>query len=370
VTALAPFSALIAFWVTRPIAVTRHHVDAVWTESFGGGRAASISLGPIPTPKEIEMFRMAVLVVFAVVAVMATPNLAAAATVSTEFGSSVVYEAAAGESNQLAVTASAGSTSGTKKLVFQESNLGVIVTAGSGCTVTGINTVTCDNLSASFNVAVTVLGDMDDTVTAMGSFQALGLRLDGQGGSGVDTLTGGDGNDHFDGNHSSNPAQTGIGNDTINGGTGFDTAAYFFATGPVTATANGTGGQPGETDVLNSIEGLWGSDCCDDTLNGDGVPNDFVGFGGNDTINADGGGADTVRCDGLFEGSPEGNNDTANLDPSDTLGSDHGCEHVNISGGGDPPPGGEPPTKDECKKYGWMAFGDTYKNQGRCISDR
>lgn len=323
------------------------------------------------------MFRRVFLAVAAVTvfAVMATPGLAAAATVSTAFGSSVFYTAAAGETNQVTVTASPGSTSG-KKLVFQESGVGATATAPAqeefwfgtqnpnGCTTTATNTVTCDNLPAAYNVAVAVLGDLGDTVTATGSFQALGLRLDGQGGSGVDTLNGGDGNDSFNGNHSSDSAQTGIDSDTINGGLGFDTASYFFATGPVTATANGTGGQPGETDTLNSIEGLWGSDGYDDVLNGDGVSNDFVGFGGNDTINADGGGADTVRCDGLYVGSPAGANDTATLDPSDILATnpDHGCENVNRSGGD------TQPTKAQCKRGGWMDYGTTYTNQGRCVS--
>lgn len=321
------------------------------------------------------MFRRVFLVVIAVAAVMATPGLAAAATVSTEWGSQVYFIAAAGETNQVVVTASAGSTSGTKKLVFQESGPGVTLTApaqeqftpgtANGCTSTAPNTVTCDNLPTAYNTAVAVLGDMGDTVTATGTWQALGLQLNGQGGAGVDTLTGGDGNDWFDGNHSSDPAQTAVGNDTINGGTGFDTASWFFATGAVTATANASGGQPGETDTLSSIEGLWGSDGFDDILNGDSVNNDFVGFGGNDTINADGGGTDTVRCDGLYVGSAAGPADTANLDGSDVLATGHGCETVNRSTGG----GGTDPTKDQCKRAGWTDYGTTYKNQGNCVSN-
>jgi hypothetical protein len=66
-------------------------------------------------------------------------------------------------------------------------------------------------------------------------------------------------------------------------------------------------------------------------------------------------------------GSPQGTNDTANLDAADVLATDHGCENVNRSGGGDPG-GGEPPTKAQCKKYGWTDYGTTYKNQGSCVS--
>ena len=290
--------------------------------------------------------RTSLLVAFGfVVALMAAPASAAAATVSTAFGNSVFYSAASGETNQVVVTASAGSSSG-KKLVFQESGPGVTLTApaeepsdpgtANRCTETGGNSVTCDNLPASYAVAVAELDDMADTITATGSFQALGLRLDAQGGAGEDTLDGGDGNDTFLGNHSDN---SDLSDDTVDGAAGFDTMSYFFATGPVTATANGTGGQSGETDTLTSVEGLWGSDGYDDVLTGDPGPNDFVGFGGNDTINADDGANDTVRCDGLYDGSAAGDDDTANLDAFDTLAADHGCENVNRSGDAD----GSPP---------------------------
>ena len=292
--------------------------------------------------------RMMLLVAFAfasVATLMAAPASAAAATVSTAFGNSVFYSATSGEPNQVLVTASAGSSSG-KKLVFQESGPGVTLTAPAeepsapgtpnGCTSTAGNSVTCDNLPASYAVAVAELDDMADTITATGSFQARGLRLDAQGGAGEDTMDGGDGNDTFLGNHSDN---SDLSDDTVDGGAGFDTMSYFFATGPVTATANGTGGQSGETDTLTSVEGLWGSDGYDDVLTGDPGPNDFVGFGGNDTINADDGANDTVRCDGLYDGSAAGDDDTANLDAFDTLASDHGCETVNRSGDAD----GSPP---------------------------
>lgn len=289
------------------------------------------------------------LVAFAfVAALMATPGSAAAATVSTAFDNSVFYSATAGETNQVVVTASAGSSSG-KKLVFQESGPGVTLTApaeepfrpgtANGCTATGGNSVTCDNLPASYAVVVAELDDMADTITATGSFQVLGLRLDAQGGGAEDTMNGGDGNDSFLGNHSDN---SDLSDDTVDGGAGFDTMSYFFATGPVTATANGTGGQSGETDTLSSVEGLWGSDGYDDVLTGDPGPNDFVGFGGNDTINADDGANDTVRCDGLYDGSAAGDDDTANLDAFDTLAADHGCESVNRSGHADGSPPEQP----------------------------
>ena len=297
----------------------------------------------VPAPRALLLVAFALLA-----AVMAAPASAAAATVSTAFGNSVFYSAAAGETNQVVVTASAGSTSG-KKLVFQESGPGVTLTApaeepfapgtANGCTETAGNSVTCDNLPASYVFAVGELHDMADTMTATGSFQALGLQFSGQGGAGEDTMTGGDGNDHFVGNHSDN---SDLSDDTVDGGAGFDTMSYFFATGPVTATANGTGGQSGETDTLTSVEGLWGSDGYDDVLTGDPGPNDFVGFGGNDTINADDGANDTVRCDGLYDGSAAGDDDTANLDAFDTLAADHGCETVNRSGDADGSPPEQP----------------------------
>ena len=99
------------------------------------------------------------------------------------------------------------------------------------------------------------------------------------GGAGVDTLTGGGGNDTF-------RYVVGDGADVINGGAGSNTLDYtgtasavsvdLGAVGGPTATGFGAGGI---TNIQNVVGGSAG-----DTLTGDAGANKFTGGGGNDTI--------------------------------------------------------------------------------------
>ncbi len=105
------------------------------------------------------------------------------------------------------------------------------------------------------------------------------------GGGGIDTLTGGGGNDTF-------KYVVGDGADVINGGAGSDTLDY---TGTASAVSVDLGaGTPTATGIgsLTSIENVVGSSV-GDTLVGSSGDNTFTGGGGNDTLTG-GGGNDTA----------------------------------------------------------------------------
>jgi len=84
------------------------------------------------------------------------------------------------------------------------------------------------------------------------------------------------------------------GADYLNGGQGFDRASYLqSSTGVSVSLESGTGfGGTAEGDVLDNIEGLYGSHY-NDTLTGDAGSNRFDGFDGDDLLKG-GGGADEL----------------------------------------------------------------------------
>jgi Ca2+-binding RTX toxin-like protein len=111
-----------------------------------------------------------------------------------------------------------------------------------------------------------------------------------EGGSGDDVLDGGDGNDLLDGN---------TGADSIIGGTGGDVADYSERLGPVTASADGVGGdgEAGEGDsIAGDVEDLKGG-TDDDVLVGNGDAGTLEGGGGDDLLDGGAGG------DNLFGGA-------------------------------------------------------------------
>ena len=113
--------------------------------------------------------------------------------------------------------------------------------------------------------------------------------------SGIESLTGGSGNDVLIGNNAtSNTLTGGLGNDTLDGKTGLDTfvgggdadtVTYADRLLAVSATVGGTGGEIGENDVIGAdVENLIGGDA-GDTLNGSAsVANTLTGGPGNDTL--------------------------------------------------------------------------------------
>jgi Ca2+-binding RTX toxin-like protein len=160
------------------------------------------------------------------------------------------------------------------------------------------------------NVAVVSYGNSTTGVTVN---LAQGWASDGWGGQdtliNIDTVNGSPNADFLTGGSSSSQIiaaghfeqfDGGSGNDTIDGGEGTDRASYQSATASVTVTL-GEGVGPGAAsggsgnDVLYNIEQIRGSNYAD-TLNGNSGDNAFEGLGGNDTIHG-GDGIDTIRFD-------------------------------------------------------------------------
>jgi len=114
------------------------------------------------------------------------------------------------------------------------------------------------------------------------------------GGGGPDVIFGDQGDDRIDGGPGDDKLFGGPGNDALNGGAGrADIVSYINAAAGVRAdlaTHSATGGDG--SDRLTGIEGLSGSSF-DDTLVGDGKPNELFGNEGDDALSA-GGGADFV----------------------------------------------------------------------------
>jgi hypothetical protein len=132
-----------------------------------------------------------------VLAALALPSLASAATVSLQTGDgnpTYRYVAGPGEANDLTVTASSGSAT-----LHDSAGLG----AGDGCNPVDAQTVTCP---AGYGSAR--LEDGNDRAVVKGPY---GATL--YGGAGNDVLTGGDGADFIQGD---------AGDDTITGGRGGD----------------------------------------------------------------------------------------------------------------------------------------------------
>ncbi len=112
------------------------------------------------------------------------------------------------------------------------------------------------------------------------------------GNDGDDTLDGSGGNDKLFGGDGADTLIGGTGNDVMIGGTGSDTADYSDDTLGITATAKQVTGAGVGTDKLAKIENITGGSG-NDNLTGGGVANKLIGGGGDDTLNG-GDGADTL----------------------------------------------------------------------------
>jgi Ca2+-binding RTX toxin-like protein len=324
----------------------------------------------------------------AAVAVVAaiTPGVAAGATVTggPDSGTTrpLVFEAGAGEVNQVTVTRSGAN------IVFTDpgANLGPAGTCVAGADAHSVNcpdgapaitTVTVavhlndgDDHATTSVPNTTILGgpgkdvitgsdfndiidgqNDEDTVHGGGGNDSIGDSIDDGapnhlfGGPGDDGLTGSSGNDDLHGEDGNDSLVGDFGADLLDGGDGFDTVSYGDrgpdAASGVSVTLSGgaaTGaGAPGENDTLQGIEDLAGTGR-NDTLVGDAGPNVIQGFAGddaisggpgydilyggqgNDSIDAVDGGSDRVACGG--EGT-----DTASVDSVDSVA---GCVGLNV----------------------------------------
>ncbi len=244
----------------------------------------------------------------------------------------LVYTAAAGERNQIAVARTGGTGTGLDPAVALR-DTGADVLAGPGCTAIDARTVSCRVAHVVVNA-----GDGDDTVTLTEPARGFAIT-ELRGGDGADALTGsgtlaggpgrdvltggphrsvllgGTGDDVLRGGAANDvlvgdadaylyaAPDPGGGDDVIDGGEGRDVALYSGRRRGVRVDLGaGTAGSGGERDRLDGIEDVTGGRGSD-VLRGDrgrnlleGHPGDdrLDGRGGNDVL-AGGHGADTLR---------------------------------------------------------------------------
>jgi Ca2+-binding RTX toxin-like protein len=275
------------------------------------------------------------------VAAALTPGIASAATVATSDSAptrTIVYTAAANETNQPTFTHEGAN-------VVVRDPTAAVLTPGAGCAaVTGdTHAVTCadgaatfttlhltatlDNLddAATVNFAVDTnisggpgkdtltgsdggndaldgAGD-EDTVFGRGGNDSIADSIDDGapnhlfGGPGDDGISGSSGNDDLHGEAGNDSLVGDLGADLLDGGDGFDIANYgdrgADAASGVSVTLSGGGatgaGAPGENDTLSNIEDLAGT-AKNDTLVGDAGANVIQGLGGDDSITGGPGG--------------------------------------------------------------------------------
>ena len=224
----------------------------------------------------------------ALLAALAAPAAAPAATlgVANATGHKYLrYTAAAGEVNDLRVSAGPSNT-----LLFTDP--GATISAnGAACDPISAHQASCD-AGAAAAVGVS-LGDRDDRFVNDAAKSALVGGDEGNdrlaGGPADEGLWGGAGNDTLDGRG---------GADRLSGQAGVDAASYADRTASVAVDlANvtlGTEGQVGERDtVASDVENVTGGSG-NDTLTGNDTANHLDGGAGNDTI-VGGGGADDLK---------------------------------------------------------------------------
>jgi hypothetical protein len=298
----------------------------------------------------------ALILLFAVLAILALAPSALAATV-TATGGTATYTGVDGADSNVTFA-----RSGTTLQVTRAG--GDVLTAVAPCTQNGANEVDCTNINA---VIANGGGGSDQFVA-----DSLTIPITLNGGAGNDSLTGGSGNDQLDGGNDDDTLNGGPSNDTVSGGNGDDSFVNQFTAGPdadvyaggdgfddITETA-GSGavtvtlddaagdGAPGEGDNIHSdveavnVNEQLGANNGDDTIVGGPSANTLVGGPGNDTVDGGAGddrlsggpGNDTIRArDGYADVVTCGpGGDTAVVDTFDSVAAD--CESVDRADGG------------------------------------
>lgn len=143
----------------------------------------------------------------------------------------------------------------------------------------GLDTATYVNASAGVTVSLATGtatgGDGNDTLVNIENL--VGTSFDDTliGDAGINVLTGGAGNDVFEGK---------LGQDTFDGGSGTDFTSYVNASASVSVNlATGVVAGPDGSDVLISIEGVFGSPFADTLIGSEGL-NFLRGNGGDDIL--------------------------------------------------------------------------------------
>jgi Ca2+-binding RTX toxin-like protein len=264
-------------------------------------------------PRVARCARRAVLLA-ALVALPAFAGTASAATVSKTVAA-ITYQANASETNNTVVTRSGSN------FIFTESP--GPLTAGTGCSQTSANVVTCTQSSPDPSLVANLL-DQNDTFSAAGIDHFTAVTFNGgdgndtltapneittlNGDNGNDTLTGDDKADTLNGGNGDDTMDGAGGADALNGGTdagmdrmtggdkddildggpGIDRALY--TTGNTTITidnvANDSDGQGDTDNVMDTVESITGSSGTDN-ITGSCFSNTLAGQNGNDTLNGD-----------------------------------------------------------------------------------
>jgi Ca2+-binding RTX toxin-like protein len=254
-------------------------------------------------------------------------------------GGALVFNATAGEANNLTVTQTVTQTGTT--VSFADPSDPMPTTTVATCTP-AVAFVNCTNVTIPLTIN---LGDLNDQTT----FNGVTLAVTQNGEVGDDTLrgptnstnsSGGPGTDRLESATAASSTSTlsgGIGPDVFVGGPGTDVVTYAERTAAVTVTIDGTANdgelnegdnvQAGIEDVTtgtgnDAITGNEGSNVLNagdgnDTLEGGAGSDLLFGGAGDDTLRARDGHADRVDC------GPGA--DTAIVDALDTL---VGCETV------------------------------------------
>jgi hypothetical protein len=247
-------------------------------------------------------FLLATIVALPAFAGTASAATVSAATAGPATGTTITYQASAGETNSTVVTKAANDS-------WRFTETPGPLTAGANCTQTSANVVTCS--SQHEPIVIANLLDQNDT------FSAAGVDLGGgpaaatfNGGDGDDTLIGpntdpttlnGDnGNDALTGGTKKDALNGGSDagmdrmtggdeDDVLDGGPGIDRALYTTGTTTITIdnSANDHDGLGSDHEnVMDTVESITGSSG-NDTITGSCFSNTLAGQNGNDTLNGD-----------------------------------------------------------------------------------
>ncbi len=308
------------------------------------------------------------------------PAAAGAATVrvdqqtTTPQSATLVFEAAAGEANDVLVKLEAQQADGYNRYSIRDA--GATVTPATGCSgggAPGADTTclvprsvrpNCPSLCINPGLAVTLsfaLGDGTnklDTQSLPADDGGGGpFELETSSGAGADTFVTGPMPDTIDPGAGTDSVSAGGGNDDVNAGAapdggdtydmagGFDSLTYGARTTSVFVSLDDArnDGATGENDLLLDVEGVTGSAAADLLVGSDqkalgpqGVAEEFVGAGGGDTLVGNGG------SDGLTASGPNplGTPGDPSFDAGAVLRGGKGNDRVSGANGDDRASGG------------------------------